>query len=254
MEILDRKEMFKDLDQLFTRESAFANDDVFEPDPDFLEILEDVKILVIGAGGLGCEILKDLALSGIKDIHVIDLDKIDLTNLNRQFLFRKKDVGKYKAEVAAEFIMDRCPGVKVTHYNQPIQDFDIAFYRQFQCVIAGLDNVEARSWMNQTLHDMVQFDHESKQPKVETMIPFIDGGTEGFKGQSRVILPHFNGCFECTRATIPPQQTYPMCTIVERPRLPQHCIQYALVVEWPDKFPDRKVDNDSPEDMQWICE
>ena len=104
-----------------------------------------------------------------------------------------------------------------------IQDFPIEFYKDFQVIITGLDNVEARRWINQTVHELVEFDDDGK-PKPETQIRLVDGGTEGFAGQARVIIPFETACYECTMASLPPQISYPMCTVRETPRLPEHCI------------------------------
>jgi ubiquitin-activating enzyme E1 C len=241
--------------RILRRKSPFADADAFDPGQETISYLHDeARVLVIGAGGLGCEILKDLALSGFMDIHIIDMDHIDVTNLNRQFLFRQADVGKPKAEVAAEFVNRRFShlGVKVRSYVGKIQDYDESFYRKFNLVIAGLDNIDARRWMNGTLHTMV--DRTSGEPDPSTIIPLIDGGTEGFKGQARVIVPFMTSCFDCSLDAFPPQVNFPLCTIAETPRLPEHCIEYVMVVMWDKHFPGKKMNKDSPDDMKWVYE
>lgn len=100
-------------------------------------------------------------------------DTIDISNLNRQFLFRQADIGKPKAEVAAAFVQKRVKGVNITPYVGKIQDKDEDYYMQFNIVICGLDSIEARRWINSTLISMVDEDDPS------SLKPLVDGGTEG---------------------------------------------------------------------------
>jgi len=261
------------LENILTRPSSKFAPAPFDHEEENLAILqEDFRVLVVGAGGLGCEILKNLALSGFKDIEVIDLDIIDLSNLNRQFLFRKKDIGQPKSKIAAQFVMNRVPGCKIRWYQKPLQEFGEAFYSKFNVVIAGLDNVEARRWLNAMLCDLVSTDDAGNMDP-ESIIPFIDGGTEGFLGQCRLFVPMMSSCFECSVGTMTPPKVFQSCTIASIPRRPEHCIAYAHKMLWPrlkslktasefemvpieDKnTPDPngvKLDKDDVEHMSWI--
>lgn len=113
---------------------------------DLLRKVQTAKLLVVGAGGIGCELLKNLVLTGFLNIEVVDLDTIDLSNLNRQFLFRQQHVGKSKAEVAAAVVRGFNPDARVTahHGNVKSPAFGLNFIDGFDLVLNALDNVDAR--------------------------------------------------------------------------------------------------------------
>ncbi|KAK7102778.1 NEDD8-activating enzyme E1 catalytic subunit-like [Littorina saxatilis] len=241
--------------RLLERTGPFAHPD-FEPSSEILGFMQDsCKILVIGAGGLGCELLKDLALMGFRDIHVIDMDTIDVSNLNRQFLFRPKDVGSPKADVAATFVNARVPGCKVTAHYAKIQDYDEPFYSGFHILVCGLDSIVARRWINGMLIGLLRY--EDGQLDQSSIIPLVDGGTEGFKGNARVVLPGMTACVECTLDLYPPQINFPLCTIAHTPRLPEHCIEYVRILLWPKEEPFGAgvgIDGDDPKHINWILQ
>lgn len=208
--------------------------------------VQALRVLVVGAGGLGCEILAGLAQVGFRQLDVIDMDTIELSNLNRQFLFRSSDIGRPKAEAAAAFVMRQVPNCHVSHHISTIQDKSDDFYRQFHIVVCGLDSISARRWINAKLVEL------SAEPGPQSLRPLIDGGSEGLMGQVRVILPSISACYECTLDLVPPAHTsYPLCTIAATPRIPEHCIEWARAVAWPHEFPGTiPTDND----LEWLFE
>ena len=244
------------LRKLLERPSAFVPED-FEPGRETIQRLSHVRLLIVGAGGLGCELLKVLAYMGFTDLHIIDMDTIDLSNLNRQFLFRRADIGRSKAEVAAEFIRKRVPACTVTPHYKRIQDMDMDFYRSFNIVVCGLDSILARRWINGLLLSMLEYDEETGALDQSTIVPLVDGGTEGFKGNARVVLPGITACIECTLDLYPPQVTYPLCTIANKPRLAEHCIEYARIISWAKERPfgeQANIDGDDPAHIKWLMD
>lgn len=255
------EERWEDLYRIIDRSGPFAHSSRMDGDFTKKFLQTQCRVLIVGAGGLGCDLLKNLAMSGFKKLDIIDMDVIDKSNLNRQFLFRDKDVGQSKAITAAAFVNARVPGVEVTPHYCKIEDKDLDFYQQFHIVICGLDSVQARDYINELFCSMVRYvDAEEKIVDMSTAKPILDGGTEGFKGQARFILPKVNSCYSCTKSLLPSEDTYPLCTIKAKPRLPEHCIQYAILVEWdnvknkPGIRPDEQPDRDNPKHLKWIFE
>ncbi|KAJ3023522.1 E1 ubiquitin-activating protein uba2 [Thoreauomyces humboldtii] len=180
---------------------------------DSFEKVSSSRVLMVGAGGIGCELLKNLVMSGFGEIEVVDLDTIDLSNLNRQFLFQHKHIGKAKAHVARESALGFNPDANILSHHASIYEpqFDIAWFKKFDIVLNALDNLAARRHVNAMC--------------LAANVPLIESGTEGFVGQTTLHMKRLTRCFDCD--ALPSRKTYPVCTIRSTPSAPIHCIVWA---------------------------
>ncbi|XP_065866282.1 SUMO-activating enzyme subunit 2 isoform X2 [Euphorbia lathyris] len=192
--------------------------------------IKGAKVLMVGAGGIGCELLKTLALSGFQDIHIIDMDTIEVSNLNRQFLFRQSHVGQSKAKVARDAVLRFRPHISITPYHANVKgsNFNVDFFKQFNVVLNGLDNLDARRHVNRLC--------------LAAEVPLVESGTTGFLGQVTVHLKGKTECYECQPKPAP--KTYPVCTITSTPSKFVHCIVWAKDLLFAKLFGDKNQGND----------
>uniref|UniRef100_A0A8C4IID3 E1 ubiquitin-activating enzyme n=1 Tax=Dicentrarchus labrax TaxID=13489 RepID=A0A8C4IID3_DICLA len=187
----------------------------------FQKKLERQKYFLVGAGAIGCELLKNFALIGLGageegHITVTDMDFIEKSNLNRQFLFRSQDIGKPKSEVAAKAVQEMNPQMKITaHQNRLDPDseavFDYNFFMGLDGVAAALDNVEARIYLDQRC--------------IQHQKPMLEGGTQGSKGHTLVVVPHLTESYGQPKTNA--NNAIPLCTLKNFPHRIEHTLQWA---------------------------
>lgn len=183
--------------------------------PECLERIQNCRLLVVGSGGIGCELLKNLSLSGFQHVEVVDLDTIDVSNLNRQLLFRAQHVGQPKCVVGVAVAKSLSPyeNAQMTARHGNVCDnsvFHVQYMEQFDLVLNALDNVTARRRVNRLC--------------LAAGVPMMEAGTTGYLGQVQTIYKGV-ACYECK--TQEPPKVYPICTIRSTPSQPVHTIVWA---------------------------
>jgi adenylyltransferase/sulfurtransferase len=153
------------------------------------ERLHNARMMVIGAGALGNEIIKQLGLLGVGHVFIADLDTIERSNLTRSVLFRESDLGQTKAEVACRAVEDLNPEVIAQPFvGNTVYDLGAGVYSEMDLVFGALDNREARVSINQHCWNL--------------NIPWVDGAIEVMQGVARMFLPPDGPCYECTMSEL----------------------------------------------------
>eukprot|EP00128_Syssomonas_multiformis_P002420 Colp12_sorted_trinity150504_noHs@8955 len=187
----------------------------------FQERMENQRWFLVGSGAIGCEILKIWAMTGVGSgpnghVYVTDMDTIEKSNLNRQFLFRPWDVSKAKSEVAATAARHMNPRINITSHQNRVgaeteSTYNDDFFESLSGVANALDNVDARMYMDRRC--------------VYYRKPLLESGTQGTKGNTQVVIPFLTESYSSSQD--PPEKSIPICTLKNFPNQIAHTLQWA---------------------------
>ncbi|TFG09393.1 HesA/MoeB/ThiF family protein [Candidatus Heimdallarchaeota archaeon] len=160
------------------------------------EKLKSSKVCIIGLGGLGSSIAYYLASAGIGTLGLIDQDKVELSNLNRQILHYEEDVGSAKTQSAADKITQLNPDINVRTHSIKLDSSNIqTLLSGYDFIVEASDNFETKVLVNDIC--------------CKLDLPFVIGGVYQFEGQMMTVLPGKSACYRCIFKEIPTPGSYP---------------------------------------------
>ena len=186
--------------------------------------LENLNIFMIGAGANGCEFLKNFSLMGISclkgKITVSDNDLVEVSNLNRQFLYRNENIGDFKSKIACENVKKFNPNINIKDFQLMVCEdtenvFNEDFWNKQDLIIFAVDSDEARNYI----------DNQCTNYKLTG----IDAGTLGTKGRVTLIVPDKTICLRERTKEKKNEISVPMCTLHHFPNTINHCLEYAKI-------------------------
>lgn len=180
------------------------------------EKLKRAKVFVAGAGGLGCPVSIYLTAAGVGHLRLVDHDKVDLTNLNRQVVHWTADVGRKKVDSAQEKLNKLNPNVTVETLSVTISDENASeLVSGFDLIVDAMDNLSTRYLLNKTA--------------IEHGVPFVHGAVNGFEGRAMTVIPGKTACLRCLYRGPIPESKFPVIGVTPAVIA---CIQATEVIKY----------------------
>jgi len=180
------------------------------------EKLKQAKVIIAGSGGLGCPASMYLAAAGVGTIRIVDHDRVELSNLNRQVLHWDKDISRSKVDSAAEKLSQLNQGVKIEPMEETINEANISqLVAGFDLIVDAMDNLPTRYLLNKAA--------------IDKNIPFFHGAVYGFEGRAMTIIPGKTACLRCVYRGLPPEEKFPVIGVTPAVI---GCIQATEVIKY----------------------